>query len=322
LRTWLRRHHQWLTFQELNREGWHRAGRRAWFQRRILDTPPIRTAREGPVEVRSLTWRRDWMNLLWTLKSYYHFAEVDYPLYIHDGGLTARQVARLRQHFPDATIVGRDEADQRITAEFMRRGLERSLAFRARNVNALKLFDFFASSEADYVVTLDSDIVFFRRPELLIVPPEGVRRNRFNRDCGYWYNMNLDELEASFGLRPPPQINSGLGLVSRSSVDFETIELWLENHRFWRSSWVHEQTILALCSVAFGFEFLPSTYKVSTEPGLDLDMVCKHYPGFFRTHLYSEGMNHLIRSGFLHSLQTETREQPASTPEYVMEGHR
>jgi hypothetical protein len=57
-------------------------------QRRFLRTSPLRTGRNaGATEVGVLTWRRDWMNVLSALKSFYHFAEVDLPLYVHDGGL-------------------------------------------------------------------------------------------------------------------------------------------------------------------------------------------------------------------------------------------
>lgn len=264
----------------------------------------MHTAREGPVEVRALTWRRDWINLIWALKGFYHFAGVNYPLYIHDGGLAPGQTEQLRRHFPDATIVGREEADERITTEFTRRGLTRCLAYRRRNASTRKLFDFFTFSQADYLVLIDSDIVFFRRPELLIVPPEGVSRNRYNRDCEFWYSMSLDELEANFGLRPPPQINSGLALVRRTSIDFDLIERWLAHPKLFEDPWVTEQTLHALCSTAYGVELLPDSYHVDTKPGLAPETVCKHYPGFFRTGLYTEGMAHLIRAGFLDDLRS------------------
>jgi hypothetical protein len=303
LQSWLRRQPMWLTFQETNREGWRQAWQRTWFQRKILDTPPMRTAREGPVEVRALTWRRDWMNLLWALKGFYHFAGVDYPLYIHDGGLLPAQAEQIQAHFPDATIVGREDGDTRINAELQRRGLTQCLAYRPRNASARKLFDFFAFSQADYLICIDSDIVFFRRPDLLIVPPEGVTKNRYNRDCEFWYSMSVDELEASFGLRPPPLINSGLALVRRTSIDFDAINRWLTEPKLFENKWVTEQTLHALCSTAYGVELLPDSYKVDTKPGLTPEIICKHYPGFFRSGLYTEGMARLIASGFLDDLR-------------------
>jgi hypothetical protein len=136
------------------------------------------------------------------------------------------------------------------------------------------------------------------------VPPEGVTRNRYNRDCEFWYSMSLDELETNFGLRPPPQINSGLALVRRTSIDFDQIERWLDHPKLFEDPWVTEQTLHALCSTAYGVEFLPDSYHVDTKPGLAPETICKHYPGYFRTGLYTEGMAHLIRAGFLDDLRS------------------
>jgi len=303
LRSWLLRQPWWLAFQEANREGWRNARRRAAYQRRILDTPPVRTGRAGPVEVRVLTWRRDWINLIWALKSFYHFAEVDYPLFIHDGGLLPHQAAQLRRHFPDAAIVPGAEAEARVAEQFAARGLRRCLDYRRRNVSTRKLFDFFALSEADYLVIIDSDIVFFARPDLLLVPPGGVAVNRYNRDIETSYSMSPAELEATFGLRPPEAINSGLALVRRDSIDFAAIDGWLEHPKLFNDKWVTEQTLHALCSTVHGVELLPETYLVANTPGLPADPVCKHYPGFFRPLLYQEGMARLVRSGFLKDLR-------------------
>jgi hypothetical protein len=304
LRGWLRRRPLWLAFQELNREGWSAAWRRWRIQRRILDTPPLPTAEAGPVEVRVLTWRRDWVNLIWALKSFYFFADVDYPLYIHDGGLLPRQAQALRKHFPDARFVPGAEADSRFPAELRRRRLHRSAEYRGKNVSTRKLFDFVLDSTAEHLVTIDSDIVFFRRPSALLLPPEGLSRNRYNKDDGYWYSMSECELEEAFGLRPPPAVNSGLAVFRRESIDLDAVERYLAHPKLFADAWVTEQTLHALCSTAYGIELLSDEYRVGGPAGLTPDLVCKHYPGVHRPLLYSEGMRSLIDAGFLRALQT------------------
>jgi hypothetical protein len=107
---------------------------------------------------------------------------------------------------------------------------------------------------------------------------------------------------------PHPYVNSGLFLVRRESIDFEAIELWLENPKLFADTWVSEQTLHALCSTAYGVGLLPDSYLVSTRPGLTEKLVCKHYPGFFRPLLYEEGMTHLIRTGFLKALRAGSRD--------------
>jgi hypothetical protein len=303
VRQWLRQQRTWLVFQESKREGWKNVAQRRHYQRQILDTPPFLTADRGPVELRVLTWRRDWINVVWALKSFYWFAGVDYPLFIHDGGLAPGQDAKLLAHFPNATLIGRTDADDRIRAHLA--AFPRSLEYRLQNPSTRKLWDFFAFSTADYLVSIDSDIVFFRRPSALLVPTEGIAKNRYNRDSAFWYSMSVEELDAAFGIAPPPKINSGLSVIRRASIDFAAIERWLEHPKLFGDKWVTEQTLHALCSTVYGVEFLPDSYFVATEAGLPPDLVCKHYPGFFRQLLYTEGMAKLIDHGFLARLREQ-----------------
>jgi hypothetical protein len=86
-------------------------------------------------------------------------------------------------------------------------------------------------------------------------------------------------------------------------MDFTKMDEWLKNTKMFENKWVTEQTLHALASTIYGVELLPETYCVSTTPGIKPDFVCKHYPGFFKTLLYEEGMAYLINNKFLESLQ-------------------
>lgn len=308
--SYLRNQPLYLDVRWSTREGLPRAWRRRRMQKRILSTPPIFTASSGKIEVRVLTWRRDWINLIWALKSFYHFSGLDYPLYVHDGGLSDSNIPRLLRHFPNAHFVSRAAADSCVSTEFRRRNLHRCLAYRSLNVPSRKLFDFFLMSQADSVIIIDSDIVFFRKPEELCAPREGIHKNLFHMDQQYGYAMEPDELRSSFGIAPVERIACGLGIVKRESVDFEAIERWLEHPKLARDKWLGEQTLHALCSTIYGVELLPPTYKVSTEAGLSPDLVCKHYPGFFRPLLYEEGMRQLVETGFIEDLARHNPAQP------------
>jgi len=301
LQSYLRKQLWWLRFQELRREGFRAAWVRQQFQKQILSTLPLQTATTGPVEVRVLTWRRDWVNMVWALKSFYHFAQVDYPLHIHDGGLLPWQCEELLKHFPNARIITRAEADQRYPKELTQRGWHRSAEYRQKNVSTRKLFDYVLDSQAESFVTIDSDIVFFQRPDLLL-PNGPVTTNRYNRDDGYWYSLSLDELEKAFGIRPPDGINSGLAIIHRESLDLAKVEEFLGYPPLFADPWVTEQTLHALCSTLFGVDLLPDTYRVGGPIGITPDLICKHYPGTHRPLLYSEGMGHLIKTGFLQKL--------------------
>lgn len=301
LRQSLRRQPWWVELRDMQQEGWDNARRRLMVQRRILITPSMQTGVEGNVEVRVVTWRRDWVNTIWALKTFYYYSGVDWPLFIHDGGLTSTQRDCLQDHFPNAVIVSREQSDVLVEMELKNRGLHRALAYRRKNASTKKLFDYFLLSSASEIVSIDSDILFFAEPTELIHPQQ-PDHNLYNRDCRYWYSMNLEELEDAFGFRPLPLINSGLSRIHRRSINLEQIDQWLDNQLLFENDWVTEQTLHAMASTQFGVNLLPARYAVSTDPGFDPDTVCKHYPGFFRPLLYQEGMMRLLRSGFLDQL--------------------
>ena len=281
------------------REGPRQVWRRRSLQRRILDTPAIRTASSGPVEVRVLTWRRDWIDQVWALKTFYRFSGVDYPLFIHDGGLEASNAQQLREHFPDAILITASDAAEQASAKLKSLDLQRCLAYRFHSVLARRMIDFYLLSDADSIISIDSDVLFFGKPVELVDGSARPARNLYNRDVGYWYSMPLDELESSFGIRPIGFINAGLSLVQRESIRFSLIEEWLTHPKMFEETWLTEQTVHALCSTIYGVQWLPGTYQVSTAAGLPPNLISKHYPGFFRPLHYEEGMAGLITNGFL-----------------------
>ena len=302
VRTILRSQVWWLQLRELQREGVAAACRRLATQRAIDRTPPIVTDRSGPAEVRVLTWRRDWRNAVWALKSFYAYSGVRYPLYLHDGGWLEWQELELRRHFPTAIFVGKAESDRVVESWLEEREYERSLAYRRKNGVTRKLFDFFLMSQAEYVITLDSDLLFFRSPRELLQPSIREARNLYARDSAYFYSMTLDELEDAIGIRPKPYFNPGPSLASRRSIDFALIERSLQQPKMFDDKWVTEQTLHALCGSAHGADYFPDSYVIDPRPGRLDEVICKHYPGRYRDRLYTEGMPQLLQQGFIERL--------------------
>jgi len=290
LQEWARSKLCYIQARELQREGLKNAWVRRSIQHRILGTKPVPTETTGNCEVRVLTWRRDWVNCIWALKTFYAHSQKVFALYIHDGGLLAWQAKELQKHFPNSHFIPSDEADKQSLAALKARGHCRSIAYRSTNVSTKKLFDFYLLSNADRIISIDSDIVFFRPPIDLISPAGDTRTNLYNRDCMDLYAISCNEIQQEFGLSVPPRVNSGLNSVWRDSIRFDSIEEWLKYPPLFSNRWVTEQTLHAMCSTVFGLSFLPPSYMVGTLPGLEPDVVCKHYPSEPRLWLYREGM--------------------------------
>ena len=108
IRELLRQIPLWITIQELRREGGCNVFQRLKVQRKVLNTAPVFTEVEGEVEIHVLTWRKDYINLLWSLKTFYHLSNKKFPLVIHDGGLGESHKLVLKEHFPNSRLISRD----------------------------------------------------------------------------------------------------------------------------------------------------------------------------------------------------------------------
>ena len=71
---------------------------------RILDTKPVENTTDRTCEIHVFTCAKDWLNLVWTLKTFYYYSNRQYALCIHDDGtLTDSDLATLKHHFPQGT---------------------------------------------------------------------------------------------------------------------------------------------------------------------------------------------------------------------------
>ena len=277
----------------------------AWYRDvvrpRILNTSPLPETSDHRFEIHVLTSGHDWLNLIWSLKSFYAASGRRYALCIHeDGSLDAFALLSLQQHFPTARIIRRQEADQRLA--HVLREFPRSSQFRKTNLLAPKLFDFISFLRADRMVLFDSDLLFFDEPSAYLSRLEDVsyRLNAFNADCDSAYTVDADAVRTRLGCQLLARVNTGFGIVHRDSIKLEWIEELLalpgltEGH-FWRM----EQTLYALCSSRYGAELLPKEYDVSLETGIP-PRVFRHYVGAIRHLMYGEGIAHLEQERFLY----------------------
>jgi len=269
---------------------------------RILDTVPMENTVNDACELHVLTWKGDWLNVIWMLKSLIHFGEIDYKLCIHeDGSLGQYEIETIQKHFPAARVIDRGKADSDLTHRL--RGLPRSLEYRRQNPLALKVYDFSFYLESDRMLLLDSDILFFSRPVVLLDRIANVeyKLNSFNKDWTNGYSIDHSRVSPTLDFRFPELINSGLGLLHKGVVDIDQCEEFLglpdimsHHHRI-------EQTLIALCASKSGFEFLPGEYDVHLDDFV-IHHCERHFTGPIRHRMYSEGIRHLVKQNFLESL--------------------
>jgi hypothetical protein len=261
----------------------------------ILQTRPVECLSDGRCEIHALTSRQDWLNLVWALKSFYAGSGRKYGLCIHDdGSLEATARKQLMKHFPDARLIDRPTADRDVLTSLER--FPRSRTFRETNPLAPKLFDCRHYLRSDRMLLLDSDVLFFEEPEVLLrrIEDPAYCKNSVNEDIASGYTVDPAAAGARFGMNVPERFNAGFGVIHRDSLQLEWIEEFLDFPGILGHFWRVEQTLYALCSARFGVELLPAEYRVSLDRGTQ-GCVAKHYVGPVRHLMYGEGIRRLVR---------------------------
>ncbi len=271
-------------------------------RRQVLRTCPVDTAQGGAAEIHALTSGQDWLNLIWTLKSFYYFSNKRYALCIHeDGSLPHDAFPILERHFPGARIIRRTQADREVLAALA--AYPRCYELRRTNTLSLKVFDFRHYLQAERMVLLDSDILFFREPAELLrrIEDPNYRLNTVNADVADAYTVDPATVKHCCGFELQPLFNSGLGLIHKPSLNLDWIEEFLGLPGIRGHFWRIEQTLFALCSSRFGVELLPESYRVHLN-GHVPSAPCRHYVGAIRHLFYGEGIASLAKRGFLTAL--------------------
>jgi hypothetical protein len=271
-------------------------------RKRILNSQPIPNTSDRVCEIHVLTSAQDWLNLVWTLKSFYHFSQRQYSLCIHDDGtLSQDNIATFKYHFPNARIIDRKQAEENVLP--LLSSYPRCLEFRKTNHLSPKVFDFALYLQSDRLLLLDSDILFFKEPTELLnrIENPDYQLNTLNADVDSAYTVGPEMVKTNIGFDLAARVNSGLGLIHKNSLNLNWIEEFLDLPNIIGHFWRIEQTIYALCSSRFGVELLPPAYDVHLEGSIN-GSPSRHYVGKIRHLMYSEGIRHLVQNGFLKEL--------------------
>ncbi|HEX3728836.1 MAG TPA: glycosyl transferase family 2 [Opitutaceae bacterium] len=256
-------------------------GRRA-MERAASGLPPPGTFPPGPpLTVHVLTGRRFWYQAvfcLWTLSRSAR-AEVA-PVVVDDGSLTPTNFAALARLFPAARWVRPEEIRQRLDEALPAARFptlrERRLAFPLLR----KLTDVHAGLRGPRLL-LDSDMLFFRRPGLLLdwlaAPDRPLRATDLTNAYGYPLEL-LGELA---GRPVPEKVNTGITGFWSEELDWDRMEFWCRTlieragtHYF------QEQALVALQLAGRDCLVAPITdYVTGPEPpeALECRAILHHY---------------------------------------------
>jgi hypothetical protein len=268
----------------------------------IYDSKPVPCGETRGYEVHILTCERDRTMAFWALKSFYYFLGERPPLVVHDdGSLTEESVRSFQDHFPGCTVVRahQADADPRLREALSSLPLCELWRFRCDFQLAKKLFDFPSLSAEPFIVAIDSDILFFRKPLEIL---ECVRASVPFMSSDY---QDAYEFDAP-GLIP--RLNSGLFGLRSEDFDFRLVETLLQSavdaaparrFEFWKG-WLEQTMLACLFSRSAGRRVLDlSRYQISSMLIGD-ETISQHFVNDgSRSAFFSWGLRRLDETGFL-----------------------
>jgi len=296
---------------------------------RLLTPNPL--PESGPSQIHMLIGHRTVAECLWALHSFLTYAEPSFPVCVHDdGSLIPRDCQLLERFYPGIRVLRRQESDAEVVPLLKKAGLNRLSALRAELPFTLKLLDLQHFAQGRRVLYLDTDILFFQRPTLLLdLMRAGTQDSTawYNLDRATWYTWTSDDLYAHTGIRPGPQINAGLFTARIDDLSWwARYEDWLGIARPQAGQWTQwhrEQTLWALHLTAIGAKPLPAAdYDVhhrSGWAGMDAaaalrkrnhgaPVVSQHYSG---TWDYRQMFYDALRTRFFAQAAARARHSPA-----------
>jgi hypothetical protein len=233
---------------------------------RLPAPPPGGTKLLAPVYF--LTGRRFWQQTLFCAHSFVQTNSIAAEFYFVSDGTMDDGIARqLMRPFPTARVLGHAELDEKLAAALPPARFPTLHAHRRRFVLLRKLTDTLAG-EHGYRLFLDSDMIFWRRPDELLAR---VARSEpfYMADLGDdGYTLPRSVLRERLGVTLAPGVNSGVVAVRPEAVDWDLLEracaLLLAEGRDQR---LLEQTLWAVVLGAQNAQPLPAAdYRVVIDP--------------------------------------------------------
>lgn len=294
---------------QVRKLGWRLIWLRYFVRKRILNAPTIRCPENAEIEVHMQVCSRDWLNALWTIRSFRRAIQQPFQLVILcDRTMTEDMQARLRHRLPGADVISCDPPARTVHERFAGRFPELyRLRTDGRFFTLPKVTDSFALRRHDVVLTIDPDVLFFDEPKELVADLDPNRREfgvfnlpRRDADPRGAFCLDAAPLHENFGVDLPLRFNCGLGSINYAAANWEWIEHILKNlPPDSQRAFMLDQTIFWLLSERAGWKPLPPE-RYALEPVESLEgVVARHYYGKTRDLFYVEGIAELVRRGLL-----------------------
>jgi hypothetical protein len=273
------------------------------YRRGILFSKPVKCG-SLDFEIHIVTCKNHLLNAIWCLKTFYYYSGLRPKLVIHDdGSLGEKDIKELLKHFVNCRIIKRKDADKELNQFLSNYKYTQKARSYKTFFCCLKFFDAFYYAEAEKILVLDSDILFFKKPSEMI---EYIKEDKpfFNSDYQNAYARPARELSAIMGMDILPKVNAGLTFLRKewciNNLDFmENYFEKAQNFRKGLNDNRHEQTLSAFLLSKYKAIRLNENYQISAKP-ITGQTISHHFcTDGSRKNFYKQGLRYLKQNRFL-----------------------
>lgn len=227
-------------------EQWRNARGRREMVSAAAQLPPLPPVKAGAPEITFLTGKRFWYQTAlccWSLRR--HAGDLR-PVFIDDGTFDRELFAECQRVFPGAEVQERVAIGQRIDAHLPASRFPSLRSQRETYIHLRKITDVHAGL-AGWRIVLDSDMLFFRRPDALLqwlASPDSPIHMLDVQDA---YGYPAATLAGLAGRPVPAHVNVGVCGLRSDAIDWPQLEAWCaELLRRHGTSYYLEQALVAL----------------------------------------------------------------------------
>lgn len=214
-----------------------------------------------------------------------------------DGTLREQDASAIRRILPGCRVIMDAESREEVQAVLC----DYPLSWRCRNLHPLcrKLFDIPHYAHGAHFLTIDTDILFFRKPDRLLQWMQSGKKNvLFLEDVADATLSSAASAAQHFGREIIRKVNTGIVAMPKTAVTFDDLEhclaktLLLEEDR-----WFVEQSLYAVLASLHGdVELLGNEYHMPISGEVPPTAVARHYMGKVRHLFYSEGLPRVVKA--------------------------
>ncbi len=234
----------------------------------VLKSEPLACQPGADTEIHTLLGHKGVCAYLVSVKSLLRFW-ANVAVVVHDDGtLSARDVALISRNVGEARILDRRTADKAMAARLV--DYPHCARYRRTSVIALQLLDYWGLAKGRRIISVDSDILFLRKPEAIIGWADG-------NGTGALYGAEdspHDPTDTFSRYHGFTDLNAGLLCFPRAAMSYEAVETFLHGES--EFTWWTGQCCYGVLLARWGGQSLdPNLYQCikKLRPGA----VSRHY---------------------------------------------